>query len=155
MKTCGRKTLAIRSLLPGAITWAEARSDEILGAGAPLSDVGMRLARTVGVECPERIRISTVNSIPLPGDFELRTAALETGLIGPGTAGMTLGYGIYILDGCESHRLISHECRHVYQYEQAGSIKAFLPHYLRQIAEFGYDNAPYELDAREHEIEIA
>jgi hypothetical protein len=30
----------------------------------------------------------------------------------------------------------------------AGSIEAFLPLYLKQIAEFSYDRAPLELDAR-------
>ena len=40
---------------------------------------------------------------------------------------------------------------HVYQYEKAGSIAAFLPQYLQQIAIVGYANAPFEIDAREHE----
>jgi hypothetical protein len=70
-------------------------------------------------------------------------------------AGVTFGYGIYICDGQVSNRLISHECRHVYQYEAAGSIAAFLPIYLHQIATVGYDDAPYEIDAREHEIDVA
>ncbi len=55
---------------------------------------------------------------------------------------------IYIAEGCLTARLLAHECRHVYQYEVAGSIEAFLPLYLKQIAEFTYKRAPYELDAR-------
>lgn len=143
------------ALLPQAIAWAEAQSRKICAEGAPLSETGIRLARAVGVAEPERVRISAVAGIPLPDDPELRTVALQTGLLGPGTAGVTLGHGIYVLDGCLSNRLISHECRHVYQYEQAGSIQEFLPEYLRQIAEFGYDDAPFEVDAREHEIDVA
>jgi hypothetical protein len=50
-------------------------------------------------------------------------------------------------------RLVSHECRHVYQYETHGSIAAFLPIYLLQIATVGYVNAPFEQDARAHELE--
>jgi hypothetical protein len=33
-----------------------------------------------------------------------------------------------------------------------GSLEAFLQLYLQQIAEFGYDRAPYELDAQQHEL---
>jgi hypothetical protein len=72
--------------------------------------------------------------------------------LGPSGHGLTLGYAIYVCRGKESLRLFSHECRHVYQYEQAGSIEAFLPIYLRQVAMFGYANAPYEVDARAHEL---
>ncbi len=142
-------------LLPSAIQWAEEKSQEIMRTGAPLSELGLCLARSVGVVNPEKIRISTVSSLPLPDDPELRTVALSAGLLGPGMVGLTLGYGIYICDGHFSNRLISHECRHVYQYETAGSIQDFLPLYLQQIAEFGYERAPYEVDARSHEVDVA
>lgn len=39
-----------------------------------------------------------------------------------------------------------------HQYEQAGSIAAFLPRYLQQIVTVGYNNAPFEIDARSHEL---
>ena len=100
---------------------------------------------------PEKIRLSFVAQLPLPSDPMLRQAALQTGLLGPNMIGLTLGYGIYICHGHNSSRLLSHECRHVHQYEQAGSIAAYLPKYLQQIAQFGYTNAPYEVDARENE----
>jgi len=82
------------------------------------------------------------------GDYQ---AALGTGLLGPGMVGLTLGYGVYICRGHGTVRLLSHEFRHVYQYERAGSIAAFLPVYLHQIATVGYYNAPFEIDARAHE----
>lgn len=87
-------------------------------------------------------------AVPAPDDPQLRKMAIEQNLIGPNTAGMTLGYGIFIVDGCLTSRLLAHECRHVYQYEVAGSIDAFLPLYLEQIAQFTYDRAPFEMDAR-------
>jgi hypothetical protein len=40
-------------------------------------------------------------------------------------------------------------------YERAGSISRYLPLYLRQIVEHGYDDAPFEVDARMHELESA
>jgi hypothetical protein len=142
-------------LLPGAISWVKEQSNLILKSGSPLTDTEIGLARAVGVSSPERIRIRTVSGIPLPDDPTLRAIALQERLLGPGTAGITFGYGIYICDGHMSNRLISHECRHVFQYETAGSIDAFLPIYFHQIATVGYDNAPYEIDAREHETDVA
>jgi hypothetical protein len=138
-------------LLPRATAWAEERSSEILSEGIALSEEGLEIARAVGVSRPERIRISSVPELPLPDDPDLRYAALKTGLLGPGMVGLTLGYGIYICHGHQSNRLLSHECRHVYQYEHAGTIKDYLPEYLDQIVKFGYHDAPFEVDARNYE----
>ena len=66
--------------------------------------------------------------------------------------GLTLGHSILIRHGRMSRRLLSHECRHVFQYEQAGSIATFLPHYLRSIVQVGYWESPFEKDARDHEL---
>src|SRR5580698_8158294 len=139
---------ALPGLLPKAIAWAESESAQIIAKGIPLSDFGRKLAHLVDVRNPENIRILEVPVIPVPEDPELRQAALATGMLGANTIGLTLGYGIYLVRGHKTNRLLSHECRHVYQYEVAGSIRAFLPQYLRQIAAFGYEGAPYEVDAR-------
>lgn len=142
-------------LLPKAIDWATERSNEILRGGEPLSETGVRLAEAVGVSRPERIRVTVVLYLPLPEDTELRSMALKTGLLGSDIIGLTFGYGIYVCDSHIDNRLISHECRHVYQYEVAGSIENFLPVYLQQIALYGYHDAPFEIDARMHEIHVA
>ena len=143
---------ALPFLLPKAITWAEERAAEIAASGMPLDHKGISLAQRVGVAHPELIRILMVSQLPLPPDPQLQQAALASGLLGPGMVGLTLGHGIYICHGHNTGRLLSHECRHVYQYEQASSIAAYLPVYLQQIANFGYANAPFEIDARSHEI---
>jgi hypothetical protein len=141
-------------ILPRAIAWAESRSAEILAEGFSLKSSGLTLARAVGVVSPERIRIKVVDRLPLPEDEELREAALETGLLGPNMVGLTLGYGVYTCDGHLTIRLLSHECRHVYQYESAGSIAVYLPVYLGQIVTHGYEQAPFEVDARNHERDV-
>ena len=146
---------ALPRLLPKAIAWAEARSTEIMRSGAPLTNLQMRLAHFVGVQQPEEVRILEVREIPQPQDPELRQAAAASGFLGPHTIGLTVGYGIYIVAGHSTNRLVSHECRHVYQYEVAGSIGKFLPVYLGQIASVGYAAAPLELDARSHELDTA
>jgi hypothetical protein len=144
---------ALPALLPLAIQWAEARAREVAVAGISLTDHRLSVARAVGVEKPELIRVALVQALPLPDHPALRGAALETGLLGPGMVGITLGYSVLICRGHDTTRLLSHEFRHVYQYERAGSIAAFLPVYLQQIVELGYNNAPFEIDARSHEFD--
>jgi hypothetical protein len=143
---------ALPALLQPAIAWAEARSLEVQTHGHPLPEHVAALARAVGVARPELVRVAAVQRLPLPEEPSLREAALQTGLLGPNMVGLTLGYSILVVAGHETPRLMSHELRHVHQYEVAGSIAAYLPVYLGQIVEFGYADAPFERDAREHEV---
>ena len=143
---------ALPQLLPGAIAWAEARVQEVVKNGAFLSVSEEAIARTVGVVNPELIRIAEVQKLPLPEEPTLRAAALQTGLLGPNMVGLTLGHAVFICRGHRTRRLLSHEFRHVHQYEQYGSIAAFLTVYLKQIVEVGYRSAPFEMDARAHEL---
>jgi hypothetical protein len=95
------------------------------------------------------------DSLPMPDDAVLQAAAVQAGLMGPGMVGLTLGHAIFICRGHKTRRLLSHELRHVHQYEQHGSIAGFLPIYLKQVIEVGYRDAPLERDAREHELRDA
>jgi hypothetical protein len=142
-------------LLPRAIAWAEAQSEEICSKGAPLDEQEIRLASAVGVARPSCVRVYEVSRLPVPDDRELRLAAFNLGLLGPTMIGVTYGYGIYLVSGYVTNRLVSHECRHVQQYEVAGSISSFLSLYLKQLLTFGSFDAPLEIDARSHEIDRA
>lgn len=139
-------------LLPLAIAWAESQAQLIASEGTKLPSNLIEVARRVGVQNPHRIRTTLVNRLPFPEEPMLRQAAIEAGMLGPEMVGLTLGYSIFIVHGHDDVRLISHECRHVYQYETLGSIEQFLPVYLQQILENGYHHAPLEIDARAHEI---
>ncbi len=135
-----------------AIEWAEQQANIIALEGKPLVESEMDLARQVGVARPELIRVLLVPDMPIPEDLALSQWAHQVGVFGPRTLGLTIGYGIFIRDGCYSLRVLSHECRHVQQFEQAGSIAVGVQSYLEQLIEFGYRDAPYEVDARNHEI---
>ncbi len=139
-------------LLPQVIEWVELRSVEILSNGRPLTATGIKVARSVGVLDPERIRVELVESLPLPNDQMLRNVALQTGLIDPDMAGGAFGCGICACKDQATNRLLAHECRHVFQCEVAGSIAAFLPAYLNEIVENGYFECPFEADARQYEF---
>lgn len=140
-------------MLPDAIAWVQAQSEVGLATGRPLRPDELADARRVGVLAPEKIRLVVAPTLPLPDDATLREMALSTGLLGPEFCGLTLGHAIFIVEGHLSRSLLSHECRHVHQYENAGAIGEFLKQYLSQIARFGYHNAPYEIDARHSEID--
>jgi len=143
----------LQILVPKAIVWAEAQSESALRDGRPLTEPFLSIAQRVGVVNPERIRILDVLRMPMPDDPQLKQAALTTGLLSPDTAGLTFGHAVLACPGYgQDIRLLSHEFRHVYQYEQAGSIADFLPLYLQQIVTVGYDNAPFELDACAYEL---
>ncbi|PYT61401.1 MAG: hypothetical protein DMG35_09355 [Acidobacteria bacterium] len=142
-------------LLPSAIAWAEVQSHHVAQTGQSLDLAGLALARRVGVQRPELIRMKLVGQIRLPTDPILQQAAIQTGLLGPETVGLTLGHSIFITQGNLTPRVLSHECRHVYQYELGGSIAAFLPVYLQQIASVCYYDAPLEQDARANERDTA
>jgi hypothetical protein len=138
-------------LLPLAIAWVQSQEADVLATGRCLTITESELAKAVGVQSPDRVRIKLVDQLPQPEHPQLRTAAVQTGLLGPNVVGITFGYGVFLRSGRVTNRLISHELRHVSQYETAGSIAAFLPTYLEQIVTVGYAQAPLELDAQRHE----
>ena len=139
-------------LLPQAIAWAKSQSQLVASEGTKLPGDLIEIAVRVGVQQPDRVRTMLVDRLPFPDEPILRQAAIAAGMLGPEMVGLTLGYSIFIVHGHDDVRLISHECRHVYQYETLGSIEQFLPVYLQQILEFGYYEAPLEIDARAYEI---
>lgn len=138
-------------LMPAAIEWVEALQTKVLADGRLLNEFEVELAKIAGVQHPEHIRLLLVETLPRPHDQRLRDVALAFGMLGPEMTRLTVGYGILITQGALSPRLLSHECRHVFQYEQAGSVAAFLPEYLRQVVEYGYYDALLEQDARANE----
>jgi len=145
---------ALPTLLPLAVEWAEVTSSHGANSGISLNPVGESIARRVGVEHPEKIRVVIADELPRPKHPTLRSAAEVAGFLGPGMAGITLGYSVFVRRGFDTIRLLSHEFRHVFQYERAGSIALFLPSYLAQIVEVGYMEAPLEVDARSHEFDV-
>jgi hypothetical protein len=141
-------------LLPRAVAWGEEQARLGLLQGKPLDAGGIDMARRVGVQHPEQIRVIAVDAFPLPADPALRQAAIQTGLLAADGLGLTLGHAVFLRRGHETEaRLLRHEFRHVRQCEQFGSLAAFLAEYLRQIVEVGYAQAPLEEDARAHETD--
>lgn len=138
--------------LSKAILWAEETQSYIFQQGNPLNPQQYLDAQAVGVSQPEKVYVLELEKFPLPSDVLLQQAAIALGFLGENTAGLTLGHGILIKKGLLSRRLLSHECRHVHQYEQAGSIANFLEGYLMSVLKDGYFDCIYEQDARRFEL---
>jgi hypothetical protein len=137
-------------MLPRAAAWAQRQEQIMLGhpQTQSLNADGQEIARRAGVAHPEAVRILGVPAIPLPEETDLRAAAVNFGLITPGTAGLTIGHGIFVRQDClNDPRLIAHELKHVAQYERHGSIPAFLQQYLAEVNQYGYPANPMEQEA--------
>ena len=135
-------------LLPFACEWAEEQESIILREGEPLSASQTSDAKTIGLAQPERVRLLSVTGVPIPKHPELRAAAEATQLISPGTAGLTLRYGIFIRSDCwHNRKLVFHELVHTLQYERLGGFQRFLQQYLFECITIGYPAGPMEQEA--------
>jgi hypothetical protein len=142
-------------LIRAATEWATAEEARALSAGRFLDPGEVSEAVSVGVACPERVRLCVVRTMPKPDHALLVDAMKQTNFLGDGTLGLTLGYATIFLSGHENLGwLLRHELRHVAQYEHAGSIGRFLQEYLEQVLSVGYREAPLEADARRYEKRI-
>ena len=142
-----------QALAPLAADWAERLAAESIAAGRSLTAREQEIARRVGVRDPAKVRVRVVEELPAPGDPRLVAAAGSIGLMPQAASGMTLGYAVLLKRGAETDsRLLSHELRHVAQYEAQGGIRAFLALHVPHLMQFGYDDSPFERDARAHEI---
>jgi hypothetical protein len=140
----------LNEMLPRAAAWAQQQELLMLSHKDSLVLIPeeQATARRAGVAQPEAVRILGVPEIPLPEEADLRDAAVAVGLITPGTAGLTIGHGIFIRREClNDSKLIAHELKHVAQFERYGSIPAFLQQYLSEVNQYGYPAAPMELEA--------
>jgi hypothetical protein len=143
----------LEMLLPLACEWAEDQEGIILRQGIELNAAQLDDAHRIGVRHPNRVRLHAVEKVPSPLHPLLQKAAEDTGLLSPGTAGMTLRYGIFIRADCwGGRRLVVHELAHTAQYERLGGFRPFLKEYLNEcITPPGYPFGPLEQEAKRME----
>jgi hypothetical protein len=142
-------------LLPLAVEWAKEQETIVLKSGEPLNQHELDYAQKIGVLHPEKVRLLNVSAMPQPANPILRQAAELTGLLGTGTAGLTLRYAIFIRNDCYRHlRLVVHELVHTHQYERMGGFEPFLRQYLLECLTAIYPNGALEQEVlrKEHEF---
>jgi hypothetical protein len=136
--------------LPWVTFWAWRHEREILRRGRPLAQDELQRAALAGVAAPGRIRVLTVDKVPMPGWRWVQRLAARLGFDGSTTAGMALRYGIYLRRDREVETaLMVHECAHTAQYERLGSIAAFMRRYLVECLRDGYAGSALEAEARD------
>jgi hypothetical protein len=141
-------TALLQKYMPAACAWAAATECEILRSGAPLGAQLYADAERIGVRHPEKIRLMSVNAMPLPPDRMLRKAVVSSNLISGATMGLCLRYGIYIrFDQWGRRDLVVHELVHTAQYERLGGIEPFLHQYLHECFTVGYPLGDLEQEA--------
>lgn len=137
---------------PLAVRWAKKLHRQRYETGSRLNGDGIELARKVGVQRPDLIRVIFVEEMPTPSWPLLREVSDQIGLFSRKVSGMTIGYLIYVQQSSDQLRTLSRELRHVYQYERLGSIRNFLETYFNQLIVYGRLAAPLEVEARRYEI---
>ena len=139
--------------MPLACKWAAEQEQNICRSGLALTSELFVVAKKVGVQVPDKIRIAVINAVPVPSHPLLQSACTATGLITPDTIGLTLRYGIFIRqDESRNTKLFAHEFAHVAQYERRGGIEQFLKQYLAEVLNYGYPQAPMEQEAKRAEM---
>lgn len=134
-------------ILPIVHLWARRHEAAILRHGQALDLQGMADARRVGVRTPESVRTLVVDCVPprLPPGVRGLAARWQWG---PSTtAGMALGYGIFLrADQLDRRDLLLHELAHTAQYERLG-FRQFLRDYLNECLTAGYPLGALETEA--------
>lgn len=137
------------ALWPVVCFWARRHESAILRAGAPLVGEELAQARLAGVRHPERVRTLVVDSVPPRIPRGLRKIASRLHWGPTTTAGMALGYGIYLrADQVKRRDLLLHELVHTAQYERLG-FRPFLRAYLHECLTAGYPSGALEIEARQ------
>lgn len=143
----------VLACLPWVTWWAWRMERRVLREGRPLSDAEAAAAAAVGVRQPERIRLTVVPEVPMPGFRWMQRLAARFGFDGSGTSGMALRYGILVRAGSDGNaQLLLHECVHTAQYERIGSLCGFLRRYLVECLRDGYAHSALEREADERSM---
>lgn len=139
---------SISKLIPKVCDWIATQEKEILLHGRDLDPYEIKLAKHIGIQNYDRIKIYESTLIPQPKDPLLRWIGKEVGLINSLTNGICFRYGIFINEKTiDKTETFIHELIHTRQYEQFGSIEKFIIQYLKECLEKGYENSPLEKEA--------
>lgn len=137
----------VEALAPKAIEWYESVEKQLLPLGRSLTKKEFQIAKKLGVEKPEEIRIVVLTEFPMPSDPELLLEAKRLGLDSDQVIGRTNGNVILLKPSSSSDiSVVAHELVHVRQIRKLG-IRGFVRRYVLELETVGYRRAPLELEA--------
>jgi hypothetical protein len=135
-------------LLPSLIDWAERMEKKALSEGTALNKILRDAAAILKIKDIDTVRILAVPSIPEPDNQRIVELGTSLGLPFSNLGGITFGHGIFVRrSSVQDNALLTHELVHVRQYEQWKSIAEYLPIYVQQLIQSGYQRMPFELEA--------
>jgi hypothetical protein len=138
----------IPTLLPILIDWGERMEKRALSEGIAVNDILRNAATILRIKDIGAVRILAVPSICEPENQRIVALAAALGLSFSNLGGITFGHGILVHRSyAQDNALLTHELVHVRQYEQAGTIARYLPVYVQQLIQYGYQNMPLEREA--------
>lgn len=139
---------AVYLAMPWVGWWAWRLERRTLHEGRPLFTSEWAAAVRVGVRHPEKVRVISVEEIPMPGQRWMHRIAARWGFDRRHIGGLCLRYGILLRrDLAAQPSIMAHELVHTAQYERHGSISRFLRAYLLQCLRSGYSNSALEREA--------
>lgn len=139
---------AAARLEPDTLAWYRACETAGLAQGHPLDAKQMALARAVGVQHPDRVRIVIGFTYPAPTSTTFNDRIRATIRSAPvPLAASTFGHAIFINpDDRHIRSVLAHELTHVAQFERLG-MPEFVHQFVLQLTLFGRLRAPLEREA--------
>ncbi|WP_297511114.1 hypothetical protein [Flavobacterium sp.] len=138
----------IQKLLPQIVDWIESQENYIIGHGRDLTVEECALAKTIGIQNYDIIKVLESPNLPVPQNEVLRVLSAQIGLLTPHTAGVCFRYGIYIHENAlNKNEILIHELVHTLQYERLGSVNHFIRRYLNECLTIGYSKSQLEHEA--------
>jgi hypothetical protein len=135
--------------MPHIQRWFVCEEKFVLHDGVSLTGAQARDARLVGVRNAGRVRLLLVDEIKVHGVGLMRKIAPGLELVRPDSVAMTFGYGIYMRTSHTRDRAaLLHHLVHVAQMEELGGSEHYIKRYINDCLQYGYENAPLEIQAR-------
>ena len=145
-------------LLPQYIEWAHKNDQKGLEIRKPLNEQELALAAEIGIKYPEKVRVVYVDGVPFPYEnFALKFFGEAVGIVGKGIINnaQVFGYSIYARKDFVLNRpKLAHELVHVLQIERASLDEVVTQHFF-DMAEYGYHQAPLEVEAAKANIKYS
>ena len=137
-------------ILPQYIEWAAETEVRGLQAGVALNEQQLLIAREIGIQNPQKVRLVYVDEVPFPRENTVLNAVGEAlGFIGEGIINnaQVFGYSIYIRTGYPlTTSNLAHELVHVLQIERSSLAQVITQHFADLVA-YGYADSPLEVEA--------
>lgn len=137
-------------ILPHYIEWAVQTEVKGLQQGVALAEPQLLIAKEIGIQSPEKVRLVYVDEVPFPRENVMLNAVGEAlGFVGEGIINnaQVFGYSIYVRKGYPlTTPNLAHELVHVLQIERS-SLEQVITQHFADLITFGYDDSPLEVEA--------